>query len=369
VRIGSHAEPRESTSGPFPNIGTFRVFCHFSHQNYDDPLVFPGVVNATHLHSFFGNKNTKASSTASSIRGGGNSTCQGGTADRSAYWIPSVYDATAKKLVRPTFAAVYYQSGFGNWVDPAAIQPIPTGLMILAGRASATPGNAISQQVGYWGCFNNGAPTNTGNVIPTCPSGHSVTMIVNFPQCWNGSNLDSANHASHMAYPSWQGCPASHPVVIPRIMLQVIFPQESHGTGGWSLTSDNYPITERGGASIHADFVNGWDTGIMDRWLENCIRAVKDCERSELGGGQALTFSFGGASAPPITLTSGPAGDTRSGQSGDHHRPHRLQHLLRHDRTHLQLVRQLRNPELEVEADHQRVFRCDREAGALVHAW
>src|SRR5690606_23376172 len=116
------------------------------------------------------------------------------------------------------------------------IQPIPTGLMILAGRGSATPADTVSQQVGYWGCFpqGGGAPRNTGPLIPTnCGSGEQVTLIVNFPQCWDGTRLDSANHASHMAYPGWQGCPSSHPVVIPRIMLQVIFPVESHGVGGW----------------------------------------------------------------------------------------------------------------------------------------
>lgn len=39
---------------------------------------------------------------------------------------------------------------------------------------------------------------------------------------------------------------------------------------------------------FHADFVNGWDADIMDRWLDACIRPELDCERSELGGSESL---------------------------------------------------------------------------------
>jgi Domain of unknown function (DUF1996) len=292
VRIGSSDEPLDSHQGPFPNVGTFRVFCHLSHQNFDDAIVFPGVVDATHLHSYFGNTRTNAHSTADTLLTSGNSTCSGGTADRSAYWVPSVYDSSTGTLVRPSFAAVYYQSGFGGGIDPESIQPIPRGLKMLAGSAAATPSDPTSD--GYWGCFDNGPPTNTGETIPDCPSGHQITMIVNFPQCWDGANLDSSDHKSHMRYPSYRsGCPSGF-VPIPRIMLQVIYPQESHGTSGWVLSSDMYSTTEPGGASIHADFFNGWDEAIMARWLNNCVRAVRDCERGELGGGEALTFEWRG---------------------------------------------------------------------------
>lgn len=305
-------EPRDPALGPFPNIGTFRVFCNFSHQNFDDAIIFPGQARKSHLHSYFGNKNTNANSTAGTIAGGGKSTCQGGIADRSAYWIPSLYDKTTKKLIKPSLGAVYYQSAYGNGIDPASIQPVPKGLKMIAGSAAATPSAPTPD--GYWGCFNNGPPTNTGKTIPDCPAGQSVTMIVNFPQCWDGVHLDSADHKSHMAFPSWnKGCPASHPVAIPRIMLQVIYPMESHGTGGWNLTSDNYSVSQRGGASIHADFVNGWDTQIMDRWLNKCIRAVKDCERGELGDGEALVFSFGGAQVASVS-SSGTSAATWSQQ-------------------------------------------------------
>jgi hypothetical protein len=46
-------------------------------------------------------------------------------------------------------------------------------------------------------------------------------------RCWDGVNLDSPDHRSHVAYPesgsfeSGGPCPASHPVHIPQILYEV----------------------------------------------------------------------------------------------------------------------------------------------------
>lgn len=47
--------------------------------------------------------------------------------------------------------------------------------------------------------------------------------------CWDGKNLDSPNHQDHVSYPAsgpssfltTSDCPASHPVKIPQLMLEV----------------------------------------------------------------------------------------------------------------------------------------------------
>ncbi len=36
--------------------------------------------------------------------------------------------------------------------------------------------------------------------IPRCPAGERAGVRLSFPTCWNGVNLDSADHRSHMAY-------------------------------------------------------------------------------------------------------------------------------------------------------------------------
>lgn len=47
--------------------------------------------------------------------------------------------------------------------------------------------------------------------------------------CWDGKNLDSADHMSHMSYPAsgtfeTQGpCPDTHPVPVPQLMYETIW--------------------------------------------------------------------------------------------------------------------------------------------------
>lgn len=294
LRIRESGDPIPSEEGPFPGQGTFRVFCQLSHMNQDDPIVFPGEVGASHAHQFLGNTETNADSTAESIANSGNSTCTGGVADRSAYWTPVIVDGGTDELVAPSFNAIYYQSGFGG-VDAESIQPIPEGLMMIAGDPTRTPSDSGNNgRFGFsnarWGCFGGGGAPETqgdGTTIPDCDSNESVTAIINFPQCWDGQNLDSEDHRSHMAYPGGQ-CPESHPVAIPAIMQMWIFPIDGADTSNWRLASDMYPADQPGGASLHADFVNGWDADIMDRWIDACIRPELDCERSELGSGESL---------------------------------------------------------------------------------
>jgi hypothetical protein len=37
--------------------------------------------------------------------------------------------------------------------------------------------------------------------IPTCPGSSYLSAKITFPGCWDGKNLDSPDHRSHMAYP------------------------------------------------------------------------------------------------------------------------------------------------------------------------
>src|SRR4030067_2465812 len=63
--------------------------CNYSHSANDDPIVFPGVPGAAHLHDFIGARNTDADSTPVTLRLGG-TTCTMPD-DLSAYWVPARY--------------------------------------------------------------------------------------------------------------------------------------------------------------------------------------------------------------------------------------------------------------------------------------
>jgi hypothetical protein len=274
-----------STTGERPSasdgVGAFRTRCQFSHMNFDDPIVFPGQPNASHLHSFFGNSLTDANSTPASLRNGGNSTCRGGIANRSAYWVPSIVDTSNGAPVAPVEADIYYKTGY-NGINPADVRPFPSGLRMIAGNAKS----ADPQAHVYWGCFDNyiGHPSE----IPNCPAGDRVVMAVVFPQCWDGVNTDSADHKSHMAYAEGGRCPSTHPVAIPEISFNVYYMQPAGGTSSWRLSSDMYDTSKPGGYSAHGDYFEGWDPEIVKTFVANCDNTGLDCHSHLLGDGRII---------------------------------------------------------------------------------
>ena len=55
-----------------------------------------------------------------------------------------------------------------------------------------------------------------------CEAG--LNSRIHFPACWNGVNVDSANHKDHVAYLSRidQGsCPDSHPITMMKLLYEV----------------------------------------------------------------------------------------------------------------------------------------------------
>jgi hypothetical protein len=107
-----------------------------------------------------------------------------------------------------------------------------------------------------------------------------------FPQCWDGVNLDSPDHKSHMAYANG-GCPASHPVPLPEFSMNIYYPITVAGQeANWRLSSDTY--SGPAGYSSHADWMNGWNQSIMETWVKNCDNPALDCHSHLLGDGRML---------------------------------------------------------------------------------
>ena len=91
-------------------VGAFRFICTAGQVLPDDPIVYPGQPGKSHLHQFYGNDAANASSTYASLRASGGSTCNKGpfAANRSAYWMPAMLDASGE-VVKPQFVAIYYK--------------------------------------------------------------------------------------------------------------------------------------------------------------------------------------------------------------------------------------------------------------------
>lgn len=261
-------------------VGAFRIICAYSHMAFDDPIVFPGQPGMSHLHAFFGNVGVDAYSTAQSLASTGNSTCAGGIANRSAYWVPAMIDTATHKPIVPSDPIWYYKSGY-NGIAPQDINPMPSGLRMIAGNMRAQG----PQSVANWSC-RNGSVLHTDK-IPNCAVGDMVQMGIEFPQCWDGVHLDSVDHKSHMAYPMAGACPGTHPVAIPAISLNVLYlVRKANEPQTWRLASDDLSLPP--GYSIHADWFDGWDPKIRDVWVKNCDRAAVDCHAYLLGDGRIM---------------------------------------------------------------------------------
>lgn len=232
-------------------VPAFIVSCQFSHRAAVDPIVMPGMVGMTHIHDFFGNSGTDEDSTAASLRTSGSSSCTA-TKDKTGYWAPTV--SLNGTQVNPTRLRVYYRAGTKN---PSTIKPLPEGLMMVAGNSKATTQQSAS--VVSWGCGR--ASTGTA-AIPTC-GGATLVLHVYFPDCWNGRDLDSADHKSHMAYTHNGACPSGYPVALPKVTEDVQYP--IHGGSGVKYDFSGTALT------AHADFMSGWDQSTLTSLVNRCI--------------------------------------------------------------------------------------------------
>jgi hypothetical protein len=255
---------------------------------FDDPLVFPGEPGKSHLHVFFGNTGTNAYSTAATIAGSGNSTCRGGIANRSAYWVPATIDTRTGTPVKPAQAGMYYKNGY-NGIRADEIRPFPKGLRMIAGDAT----NSSTKGPWRFVCVYPGGDNKEHREIPDCPVGSQLFQMVFFPQCWDGRNLDSPDHKSHMSYPVNRHCPESHPVPIPEITFNIQYDVRepaSRASGGWPRTctraTSRWPLDARRLVRRLGAVGQG---GVG----EGCNQAARDCHSHLLGDGGRSTTLLG----------------------------------------------------------------------------
>jgi uncharacterized protein DUF1996 len=231
---------REEAAAAFPGGPYYVIGCGFSHRSNDDPIMWPNQPGKSHNHTFLGNRTTDASTTPADLRGG--PTSCGDDGDASAYWVPTLFDGSTP--IRPLVALAYYVK---RTFEPIHI--LPANLRMLAGDPMATRRQATTNV--WWTCGGVGA-TGKSAVPRACTGGRPLQMRVDFPNCWNGDAVDSADHKRHMAYSVAGRCPASHPVPMPAIVLIVLYPP---------VSANARPSAGR--FAVHADFMNGWDANVL----------------------------------------------------------------------------------------------------------
>jgi Domain of unknown function (DUF1996) len=263
VWMGILAHTSEAARGDAHNLRqlqgvNFIGSCAFSHMAMDDPIVYPRQPGASHDHSFVGNTTTNAFSTVRTLRAG-SSTCKR-DGETAAYWMPTLL--LNGQMVPPAGATIYYRRK-----TLAPLRAFPAGFKMIGGDRHATSPQGM--QVTYWNC---GAASSVpaATEVPTCPNprGQSLRLHVNFPSCWDGRHLDSADHQSHVEYAVRGACPASHPIAVPAISLIYRYPI----AGGSGVT-----VSSGGQYSAHADFFNAWRQGTLTSLVNNCLNALRHC--------------------------------------------------------------------------------------------
>ena len=313
----SWLEPGEAPHASPDPVGAFRFTCMAGQLAKDDPIVYPGQPGKSHLHQFFGNTGTNANSTYQSLRTSGGSTCTRSTdtsPQRSAYWMPAMLDGVGN-AVKPDWVNTYYKRRPASdpncavTSDPSVIGKcveMPNGLRFILGynMANGVGGPTDKNSTDYWmmgfDCMNRdvgnqvsytGVQHTIADILATgkCPVGSWLRAFVTFPTCWDGKNLDVADHRSHVAWGTPQGCPGDHPYNIPEIAIQAFFTTDANFLAGkWHLSSDEMMPGTVAGSTLHMDYWEAWSRSMKDLWNTNCIDGHLTCSNGNVGDGREI---------------------------------------------------------------------------------
>ncbi|MET0492066.1 MAG: DUF1996 domain-containing protein [Actinoplanes sp.] len=255
--------PRTVPAGSV-RVPEFNASCLYSHSHPDDPIVFPGMAGASHMHSFIGNTSTDANTTTDTLLRNAGTSCRPAQ-DLSAYWIPSLNERG--RVVEPKDVVVYYGSRLTN---SAPTVPFPQGFRMIAGDArlqAPTPAGSVNQFycAGAGGEIGRSADGNWPRCAPTA----NLMFQLVFPDCWDGQHLDSPTHKAHVAYMNNGACTGQYPVAIPSISFLISYP-----TSG---SADGFTLASGMASSMHGDSFLAWDNLALGQRVKNCVVQNAKC--------------------------------------------------------------------------------------------
>ncbi|KAL4867849.1 hypothetical protein BDV12DRAFT_209569 [Aspergillus spectabilis] len=245
-----------------PRSKTTNFTCLPLTAQLSDPIVSPGQQSA-HTNVVTGGtafQRTMGKETAREAKG---TTCEVAI-DRSNYWVPALYHRTGNENGNGSFELVPYEwsrviytasaTRCGNRSYPLAP---PAGLRFVAGDPKLQTYNdsdPAQPAISYMGLKQSGTSKETKHLPrQAC---EKLSAQVFFPSCWDGENLDSPDHKSHMAYPAIGDynkgiCPKTHPVGIFSIFIEILFNTKPFPDyKNWV-----YAIGDRTGYGLHG---KGW---------------------------------------------------------------------------------------------------------------
>ena len=226
--------------------GEFVSNIGFSHRDTTDPIVSPGNANFMHAHDFFANTSTDENSTVSSLLAAGTSAAQP-TNNLSTYWAPSLINEGRDGLggewsyVTPLSTSIaYYSVVQPN--DPNRLVNMPVGMKMIAG--SARPSERQSRAQVFWNYIGESASYDH---IPLGDQWRDLPLqaVVIFPDHWNGEQLDSSDHKSHLNYGAGSN---EHPLLLPQLQLQLHYGKIDNNL---HLVSSDYMNLPEAGSELY----------------------------------------------------------------------------------------------------------------------
>ncbi|EFL29694.1 membrane protein [Streptomyces viridochromogenes DSM 40736] len=273
--------------------GTFTTDCGVNENglfNSDNIIAAPGVTNgAHHFHDYVGNQANNAFASDQDLTNAGTSCADEG--DKSSYYWPVLrlqngsreqdaekpgggIEGNAGEIVTPEQVTLNFE---GN--PRGKVTAMPRLLRIITGDAKSFvngPANANAS----WSCTGF-EDRQLKDKYPLCPQGSDVVRTFRFQSCWDGRNIDSANHRTHMAFADAAGnCPSGFrpvPQLVQRIVYDVDAPSLDDGGRTTPLFAvDSFPEQLHKPVTDHGDFINVFDEGLM-REMVDCINDGRKC--------------------------------------------------------------------------------------------
>ncbi|SEP35243.1 DUF1996 domain-containing protein [Amycolatopsis saalfeldensis] len=151
---------------------------------------------------------------------------------------------------------------------------MPRFLRVLYGDAKEGangPANARAS----WTC--TGFEDRLTDHYPICPQGSDVERIHAFPNCWDGKDIDSANHRTHIVFPEAGGTCKAGFKAVPQLKITLVYkiPHDVQVKGQYKV--DSFPEEKHNPRSDHDDFANVMSQSQMNR-VVSCINTGKRCQ-------------------------------------------------------------------------------------------